>query len=122
MTFDDGIVGIYELTEQKVPGKMPTEGLLLSERFFFGYETLGINRYYIAMQAGQDIEAVIHVPGWQEIRANRHIAIIADADGVINSDTPQYRVVMVQPTTDEDGLRVTRLSLEKVGDQYVVMP
>ena len=122
MTFDDGIVGIYELTEQKVPGKMPTEGLLLSERFFFGYETLGINRYYTAMQAGQDIEAVIHVPGWHEIRANRHIAIIADADGVIDSDTPQHRVVMVQPTTDDDGLRVTRLTLERIGDQYAVLP
>ena len=120
MTYDDGIVGIYELTEDKQPGKMPVEGLLLVERFFYGFETLGINRYYTAKQAGEDIEAVIHVPGWHEIKANRHIAIIANANGVINSDSPQYRVVMVQPTTDEDGLRVTRLTLEKVGDQYAV--
>lgn len=120
MTFDDGIVGVYELTQVKVPGKMPTEGLSLSERFYFGYETLGINRYYTALQAKQEIEAVISIPGWNEIKANRHIAIIADVDGNLNADCKQYRIVMVQPTTDENGLRITRLSLERVGDNYAV--
>lgn len=120
MTFDDGIVGVYELTQVKVPGKMPTEGLSLKERFYFGYETLGINRYYTALQANQQIEAVISVPGWNTIKANRHIAVIADADGGIDATCDQYRIVMVQPTTDEDGLRITRLSLERIGDNYAV--
>lgn len=121
MTFDDGIVGVYELTQVKVPGKMPTEGLQLSERFYFSYETLGINRYYTALQAGQQIEAVISVPGWNEIKANRHIAIIANDDGNITSESTQYRIQMAQPTTDDQGLRITRLSLERIGDNYVVI-
>lgn len=121
MTFDDGIVGVYEITETIVPGKQPQEGLNLSERFFFSYDTLGINRYYTALQANQEISAVINIPGWNTIQANKNIAIIADADGYIEADTPQYRIVMVQPMTDEYGLRITRLSLERIGDNYAVL-
>lgn len=120
MTYDDGIVGVYELTQTRDPGKMPVEGLSEVEQFYFGYETLGINRYYTALQANQQIEAVISIPGWNAIKANRHIAIIADEDGVIDSTCDQYRIVMVQPTTDEDNLRITRLSLERIGDAYAV--
>ena len=120
MTFDDGIVGVYELTQRKVPGKMPVEGLDLKEKFYFGHETLGIQRYYTALQAKQEIDSVISVPGWNMIKANRHIAIIADADGVIDGSCDQYRIVMVQLTTDEDNLRITRLSLERIGDNYAV--
>lgn len=120
MTFDDGIVGVYELTKVRVPGKMPVDGLQEKERFYFGYETLGINRYYTALQANQQIESVLNVPGWNPIKANTNIAIIADADGSITEDCDQFRIVMVQPTTDEDGLRITRLSLERIGDKYAV--
>ncbi len=120
MTFDDGIVGVYELTQVKIPGKKQTEGLSLKERFYFEYENLGINRYYTALQANQKIESVISVPGWAMIPANRHIAVIADLDGNLTSECDQFRIVMVQPTTDEDGLRITRLSLERVGDNYAV--
>ena len=118
MTFDDGIVGVYELTQVKVPGKMPTEGLALMEEFYFGYDILGVNRYYTAMKAEQDIEAVINIPGWHPIRANRHIAIIADADG---DPDVQFRIVMAQPMRDEYGLRITKLSLERIGDDYAVL-
>lgn len=120
MTFDDGIIGVYELTQERVPGKMPVEKLKEKERFYFGYETLGINRYYTALQANQQVEAVLSISGWHEITANRHIAIMADVDGVINESSVQYRIVMVQPTTDEYGLRITRLSLERIGDKYAI--
>ena len=121
MTFDDGIVGVYELTEIIVSGKQPKKGLNLMERFHYCYETLGLNRYYTALQANQQIEAVISIPGWNTIKANTHIAIIADEDGVIDSSSVQYRIVMTQPTKDEYGLRITRLSLERIGDKYAVL-
>ena len=120
MTFDDGIVGVYKLTQTKVPGKMPVEGLEETERFYFSYDNIGITRYYTALQANQIVDSVICVPGWHEIKANRHIAIIADADGMIDETTTQYRIIMVQPTHDDFGLRITRLSLERIGDGYAV--
>lgn len=122
MTFDDGILGVFELTEEKVPGKKPIEGLKIKELFCFGYETLGINRYYTALQAKQEIEAVVSVPGWIPIKANRHIAVIADMCGKLHAGCDQFRIVMVQPTTDEYGLRITRLSLERIGEKYAVFP
>lgn len=121
MTFGDGIVGVYELTEVRKPGKMPVDTLVQTDKFCFGYETLGINRYYTAMQAKQQIEAVISIPGWNDIKANRHIAVIADPDGELTEDCDQFRIVMAQPTHDEDGLRITRLSLERLGEKYAAM-
>lgn len=121
MTFDDGIVGVYELTELKVPGKMPVDTLTLIDQFYFDYDVLGINRYYTALQAKQQIESVISIPGWNPIKANRHIAVIADPDGGLDADCDQFRIVMVQPTHDEYGLRITKLTLERIGEKYVAM-
>lgn len=120
MTYDDGIVGLYLLTNVQTPGKKPVKGLTHVESFYFGFDTLGINRYYTALQANQQIEAVINIPGWSEINAGKHIAIIADADGGFENAT-QYTVQMVQPTLDDDGLRITRLSLERIGESYAVL-
>lgn len=120
MTFDDGIIGVYKLTEQSTPGRKPVEGLELVERFYFGYETLGINRYYTALQANQNVEAVVSIPGWCEIVANKHIAVLANEYGFIDEECKQYRIVMVQPTVDESGLRITRLTLERIGENYAV--
>lgn len=33
-------------------------------------------------------------------------------------DGTQYQVMMVQPGTDEDGLRITRITLERVKQDY----
>lgn len=114
MTFDDGIVRLYTITDQAQPGKKPIKGLTLRESFYFGFETLGINRYYTALQAGDQIESVISIPGWQAISAAQTVAIMEDG--------LEYKVVLAQPTLDEDGLRITRLSLERLGDEYVVLP
>lgn len=112
MTFDDGIVTIYELKEKPDPGKKPKKVLVEAERFYFSYDILGINRYYTALQANQQIDAVINVPGWNEINSARHIAALEDGR--------QYRIPMVQPQHDEAGLRITKISLERIGEAYDV--
>ena len=113
MTFDDGIVGIYTITQKPEPGKMPIRGISLSESFFFGYDTLGVNRYYTALQANQQIEAVINIPGWQPFNPATSVAVMEDGS--------QFKVRMVQPMLDEDGLRITTLSLERVHENYAVL-
>lgn len=110
MTFDDGIVGIYLITDTASAGSKPKKALSLVESFFFGYDTLGINRYYTALQANQQIEAVINVPDWHELNPAMHVAVMENGN--------QYKIQMVQPTTDEDGLRITRLSLERIREDY----
>lgn len=114
MTFDDGIVKIYEITQQTTAGTMPIKGLTYVQSFYFGYDTLGINRYYTALQANQQIEAVINIPGWSELNPAQHVAELENGN--------QYRVRMVQPTNDEDGLRITKLTLERMHESYAVLP
>lgn len=113
MTFDDGIVKLYMITDQAVPGKKPIRGLTLRESFYFGFDTLGINRYYTALQANQQIESVINIPGWNRVDTATTIAVLEDG--------LQYKIAMCQPMTDDDGLRITKLSLERLGDEYAFL-
>lgn len=120
MTYGDGIIAVCRMTNIAAAGKKPVKGLEVLESFCFSYDTLGINRYYTALQANQQIETVVNIPGWRRYDAGKDIAIIADADGSIDGGD-QYTVQMVQPMLDEDGLRMTRLSLERLGENYAVM-
>lgn len=119
MTYGDGILSICLLKNIAEPGKKPVKGLEVIESFRFGFDTLGINRYYTALQANQQIEAVVNIPGWHTFNAGKTIAIIADPDGSTENE-PQYTVQMAQPMLDEDGLRMTKLSLERLGENYAV--
>lgn len=113
MTFDDGILTIYTVTNTAQPGQMPVEGLEEKEKYYYGFDTLGINRYYTALQAQQQIEAVVNVPGWGDIAAT-------DICALDNGD--QFRIVMRQATLDDNGLRITKLSLERIDEKYAINP
>ena len=122
MNYDDGQVGIFTVANISVPGKKPTKGLTLVSSFRFGYADLGINRYYTALEAKQQIAAVVNIPGWEPgIEPDVTVAVIADADGSYTNGV-QYTVRMVQPNTDDFGLRSTRLSLERINERYDVLP
>lgn len=111
MTYDDGILDIYRNTNSAENGRMPvmTETLLSSH--YFGFETVGVQRYFTAQMAHQQIDYVVHIPGWWDIIVTDTVKI---RDGVSFHEAPDYRVTMVQQTQDNDGLKITRLSLERV--------
>lgn len=109
MTFDDGIVRIFIAENAAEIGAKPRIALELKESYYFGYETLGINRYYTALQANQRLESVICVPGWDDITA-LDIAVMENGD--------QFKIQMVQKMTDDSGLKITKLSLERISEKY----
>lgn len=111
MTFDDGILTIYDVSNSAAAGKKPEYALKEKARYYYGYERLGITRYYQALQADQKIECVVAIPGWEDVKTTD---ICALEGGV------QYRIAMVQPDHDEDGLRIMKLSLERIGQAYEV--
>lgn len=109
MTFDDGILTIYRTQNTANPGEKPKTELIEKEKYYYGFDTLGINRYYTALQAKQQIECVVNIPGWGNITA---LDICELENGM------QYRIAMRQPSWNEDGLKITKLSLERIDEKY----
>lgn len=109
MTFDDGILKIYNVTNAAAPGDLPCKSLTEKGRYYYCYETLGVTRFYQAMQANQQITAVVAVPGW----INARVTDICELD-----DGALYKVDMVQTARDDNNLKITRLSLERVSQKY----
>lgn len=105
MTFDDGVLKIYRTKNVSDPGDMPKEELVLKSEHFFGFDILGYSRYYTALQAHQNISAVVNIPEWHDITS---LDIAKLEDGV------QYKIRLVQPMKDENGLNITKLTLERV--------
>lgn len=111
MTFDDGILTIYNVVNGANPGCKPAEKLEIKDRYYFGYFSLGITRYYKALEADQHISCVVCVPGWSDIKVT---------DICVMEDGAQNRIRMVQPEHDEQGLRIMKLTLERVDQKYEV--
>ncbi len=109
MTFDDGVLEIYQTINASEKGDKPNISLRKKDAFYFGYDTVGITRYYTAMQAGQKISAVVNIPDWPDI---------SSLDICVLEDEEQYRIVMKQKTKDENGLKITKLSLERLNEEY----
>lgn len=111
MTFDDGILTVYRPQNTAGPGDKPVPGLTFRGRYYYGFASLGVTRYYAAMQAGQDVSAVVAVPGWNDIVTN---------DVIVLDDGRKYRAEMVQPETDAFGLRIMRVTLGVLSVDYQI--
>lgn len=111
MTYDDGVLTVYAMNNSAANGEKPKYTLSVKSQHFFRFDTLGINRYYTALQANQQIEAVVEIPMWHDVSVH---------DVVMLENGLQYRVQMVQPTFDEDNLRIMKLSLERISEAYVI--
>lgn len=109
MTFDDGIVRIYSVKNKAEPGNKPKEQLKYKENFCFGYEKIGLTRHYNAAAADEKVDEVIHIHQDRNIHAK---------DIAIMEDDMQYKINFVQHGEDEDGLRISILSLERIGEEY----
>ncbi|GFI71515.1 hypothetical protein IMSAG250_00720 [Clostridiales bacterium] len=109
ITYDDGIAKVYSTQNIALPGEMPESKLVFKTRFCFSYYELGITRFYYAMKNGQNISAVIESYFDTSVAVN---------DVVVLEDGAQYIVRMVQPTINENGLRIMRISLERIEQNY----
>lgn len=108
MTFDDGILTVCRAGNKAGKGDKPVIVLSEKAKYYYSYDNLGINRYYTALQNRQQIEAVVNISDWNDISAT---------DICVLENQKQYRIVMIQPTYD-NGLKITKLSLERLGEEY----
>lgn len=105
MLLGDGIVTIYRQEDTAQPGEMPEYAWTQVWQFFFGEKTVGVNRYYTAMAHDDRTDMLIEVQRTRELSPATDRAEIGGA---------YYRITQVQQVTDDDGLPMTDLALERV--------
>lgn len=106
-TFNNGIIKIYSVKDIAQNGDMPKDGLKLKETLRFHRRAVGIKRYYTAMQANQQVDAVLRCPFRDTV----------SAQDVVIWNRKQYRVALVQYPEDVVPL-VMDLTLTKVEQDY----
>lgn len=108
-TFNDGIVNIYSVKNIAEPGNMPKEGLTLKVGpLRYKERTVGMSRYWTAMQAQARIDTVLRV---QRIRG------VSVQDIAVPNDGEQYRIKQIQYPEDVVP-DVMDLSLERIDAKY----
>lgn len=122
---DDGILQVYKLINTAAPGDMPKDELevltLDKEPLEWQFENrvIGYNRQYVAMGVGERVDMLIRIWRADQIRIGM-IAILTEYDGQENPLGDQYRISNVQHLTNEDGLKVTDLTLYRLDELYEV--
>lgn len=106
-TYNDGVVRIYAVDDISEPGDIPKEGLKIKETLRYKRRTVGIQRYYTALQANAQIEQVLRC----QLRENVSSQDVAVVNGT------QYRIEQVQYPED---LPVMDLSLSRMERDYDV--
>ena len=108
-TFNDGIVNIYTVGNIASPGDMAKQGLSLKCTLRYDSKTVGIKRFYSALQNNIELIKLVRV---------HYIADVSMHDvAVINGQ--QYEIVQVQ-YPKEIFPKCMDLSLRKVVQNYAI--
>lgn len=108
--FNDGVVNIYKVDNTSQAGNKPKEGLTLKVGpLRYEERTVGMSRYWTAMQDEVQIDYMIRVPKIKTI-SSQDIAII---------DDKQYKITQVQYINDVNPPSID-LSLERLEANYVI--
>lgn len=106
----DGILTVYELRNIAEKGAMPKDMLIQRSEHYFGDRLVTYSRQYAAMGADQRVDRLVRIWEDKTIRVQNYVIIDGD----------QYRIDMVQHLLDDDGLKVTDLTLYRLEDNYEV--
>lgn len=105
MTFDDGILTIKSRTNTAANSMMPSYSYTTKASYYFSFDYLGFSRYYEALKAQTQLEHLVNIADWIDV-STEDICVLED--GV------NYRIAQVQKIWDRTGLKITKLSLERI--------
>lgn len=105
MILGDGVVTIVRDKNVTEVGDMPRYEPQEILRSYYGEKTVGINRYYAAKGQNDRIDMLIQIQRTKDVQPSTDRACI---------DGTYYRITQLQQVTDEDGLLMTDLSLERI--------
>ena len=110
-SFNDGVVKVYSVTNTAVDGDMPTEGISLKQTVRYHERTVGLTRYFAALQANIRVQYVLRCQRLRDISAQ---------DVAVPNDGKQYRIVQIQYPEDTEP-PVMDLTLEEVTADYAIV-
>lgn len=117
---DAGILILCSLENVAENGAMPQDKLVEKYKCYFEERSIGLTRSYLAKGADEQVDMVVRV--WNEGVRPRisDYAVLLNYDSQENDKGDQYRITLVQPTTNDDGLKCYDLTLERLGENYDV--
>ncbi len=116
MLLDSGILALYKLKNTAENGRMPVQKLVMYDEAYFGERTVGYNRLYAAKGVNQQIDKLVRI--WRNEAVEAGDYTILDPS---EENPKQYRIDAVQQLYDDDGLKVTDLTLVRLEKNYDVL-
>lgn len=107
-TYNDGVVSIYTVSDVSQPGGMPVDALTLKEALRYEERTVGLTRFYAAMQNNVNIKYVLRCP---------RIRSVSTQDVAVPVDGKQYKIVQIQYPQDVEPPSMD-LTLEELSPVY----
>lgn len=114
-SFNDGLASIYKVGDTASPGDMPKEGLIFKQALRYEERTVGMGRYYAALQNSIKVDFVIRCPevrGLSEKATDILVAVLIDGQ--------QYKVMQIQYIEDAQPPSMD-LTLERLGEDYATV-
>lgn len=107
LTFNDGIADFYKVRNTAPKGDKPVNTTVFAVRLRFGYETVGVNRFYTAKQADVKLDELIRTPMQRQI----------SAQDIVKISGRFYRIEQVQHV---NGTKppISRFSLSRIEVDY----
>lgn len=118
---DSGKVILCDLVDVSEGASMPEWKIRPVHTCMFENRIIGYNRRYAALGVNQDLAALIRIwrpPIRKDGSAMVRIGMVAILEG--SEIDGQYRVDVVQPLANYDGINVTEISLSQMEEHYYV--
>ena len=109
MLHDAGILQICSVETREASGAMAKEQLVEHSEHYYGERTVGYGRQYAAKGVSEQIDMLAEI--WQDRTVRIGMVAVTECG-------EQYRIDNVQHKLDEDGLRVSWLTLRRLEDLY----
>ena len=116
--FDSGTVKICMLQNKSSAGDMPVYRLHKLAEQSFEEQSISMTRAYLARGADEQVDMVIRIHDeWFRPRIG-HYAVLTEYQHQENEAGDQFRITLVQPAKDNDGLNCFDLTLTRLEDYY----
>lgn len=110
MPLDSGTLTAWRGSNTAPAGSMPN---ITYQQIWVSYyedRTVGIQRYFTAMQHDSRVDAMVRVQRTYELQAAGDRVVLSPYS---HEDGNAYRIIQLQQVLDDDGLPVTDLTLER---------